>query len=135
MIRYVNKIEMVEAREISSAIVINKSGISLPQGVEFVTLDTAGLSAIEISDKISNKERVFTTKMVAFLPKRPEIGNKKLCFRITTVQNERFMIGTGVRPFPVIELSDAYPNVPSSKCGCTMTVTYTNIIPMLSVLV
>lgn len=135
MIRYVNKIEMIEAKHLSSSTIIKKTGIVIPEDVEFTPVETIGLSSIEISDTIKNKERIFTSKLQAFLPKILDIGNKKLCFRVTTVQKEVFVLGTSYRPFPIIELNDNYPNTPASKCGCTMTVTYTNTIPMLSVLV
>lgn len=134
MIKYVNRIEAIEASQLSSATVIKRTGIVLPEGADFTEMKIVGLASIEMSDKISNKQRIFTTKLVAFLPEKVEIANHKLCFRARTVQNEEFLIGTGSRPFPVVELSDSIPGSVSTKCGCTLTVTYTSTIPMLSIL-
>lgn len=134
MIRYVNKIEVTEAKYLSSATVIKKAGVMIPDGVSFTGIDMVGLASLDISDKINNKERIFSSKLVAFLPERIEIADRKLCFRITTVQNETFLMGTGARPFPVVELSETVPDSVGSRCGCTMTVTYTSTIPVLSIL-
>lgn len=123
---------MIESKHLVNSTIVNNSGIFLDIYRPFDELDTIGLSSVESSDKIDNKVRVYTSKLVSFLPERIKAGNKKLCFRVTTVSGERFLIGTDKAPYPVVTFNETYPNSPSAKCGCTMTVTYSNTIPMLS---
>lgn len=123
---------MIEAKHLVNSTIVNNSGIILEIYRPFGTLETIGLSSVESSDKIENKIRIHTSKLTALLPERITVGNKRLCFRVTSVSGEQFLIGTDKSPYPIVTFAETYPNSPSGKCGCTMTVTYSNIIPMLS---
>lgn len=122
---------MIEAKHLINSTILDNSSVLLEVYRPFESLDTIGLSAVESSDKIENKVRIYSSKLTALIPERLEIGNKKMCFRVTTVSGEQFLIGTDQRPFPIVTFSENYPNSVSTKCGCTMTVTYSNTIPML----
>lgn len=131
ILKHIKKVEIIETKHLTNSTIINDNSILLQIYRPFSILDTVGLSSVETSDKIENKVRIHTSKLTALLPERFEVGNKKLCFRVTTVSGERFLIGTDKRPFPIITFSENYPNSASIRCGSTMTVTYSNTIPML----
>lgn len=131
ILKHIKKVEIIETKHLTNSTIINDNSILLQIYRPFSILDTVGLSSVETSDKIENKVRIHTSKLTALLPERFEVGNKKLCFRVTTVSGERFLIGTDKRPFPIITFSENYPNSASTRCGSTMTVTYSNTIPML----
>lgn len=122
---------MIEAKHLINSTIVNNDSILLEVYRPFDLLEAIGLSTVETSDKIENKVRIHTSKLTALLPCKIEVGNKKLCFRVTTVSGERFLIGTDKKPYPVITFNENFPNSASSKCGCIMSVTYSNTIPML----
>lgn len=131
ILKHIKKVEIIEAKHMVNSTIINDNSILLQIYRPFSILDTVGLSSVETSEKIENKVRIHTSKLTALLPEGFEVGNKKLCFRVTTVSGERFLIGTDKRPFPIVTFSENYPNSISTRCGSTMTVTYSNTIPML----
>lgn len=131
ILKHIKKVELIEAKHLVNSAIINNNAILLQIYRPFSKLETVGLSSVEISDKIENKVRIYTSKLTALLPETFEVGNRKLCFRVTTVSGEQFLIGTDKRPFPVVTFSENYPNSTSARCGSTMTVTYSNTIPML----
>lgn len=131
ILKHIKKVEIIEAKHLVNSTIINDNSILLQIYRPFSILDTVGLSSVATSDKIENKVRIHTSKLTALLPEGFEVGNKKLCFRVTTVSGERFLIGTDKRPFPIVTFSENYPNSASTRCGSTMTVTYSNTIPML----
>ncbi len=131
ILKHIKKVEIIEAKHMVNSTIINDNSILLQIYRPFSILDTVGLSSVETSEKIENKVRIHTSKLTALLPEGFEVGNKKLCFRVTTVSGERFLIGTDKRPFPIVTFSENYPNSTSTRCGSTMTVTYSNTIPML----
>jgi hypothetical protein len=131
ILKHIKKVEIIEAKHLVNSTIINDNSILLQIYRPFSILDTVGLSSVETSEKIENKVRIHTSKLTVLLPEGFEVGNKKLCFRVTTVSGERFLIGTDKRPFPIVTFSENYPNSTSTRCGSTMTVTYSNTIPML----
>lgn len=131
ILKHIKKVEIIEAKHLVNSTIINDNSILLQIYRPFSILGTVGLSSVETSEKIENKVRIHTSKLTALLPEGFEVGNKKLCFRVTTVSGERFLIGTDKRPFPIVTFSENYPNSTSTRCGSTMTVTYSNTIPML----
>lgn len=131
VLKYIKKVEVIEAKHLVNSTIINNASVLLQFYRPFSVLNTVGLSSVETSDKIENKVRIHTCKLTALLPERFEVGNEKLCFRVTTVSGERFLIGTDKRPFPIVTFTENYPNSASTRCGSTMTVTYSNTIPML----
>lgn len=131
ILKHIKKVEIIEAKHMVNSTIINDNSILLQIYRPFSILDTVGLSSVETSEKIENKVRIHTSKLTALLSEGFEVGNKKLCFRVTTVSGERFLIGTDKRPFPIVTFSENYPSSTSTRCGSTMTVTYSNTIPML----
>lgn len=131
VLKQIKKVEMIEAKHLINSIIINDDSILLQMYRPFSVLDTVGLSSVETSEKIENKVRIHTSKLTALLPEGLKVGNKKLCFRVTTVSGQQYLIGTDKKPFPIVTFNENYPNSASTKCGSTMTVTYSNTIPML----
>ena len=131
VLKYIKRVEIIEAKHLVNSTIINNNSVLLQIYRPFSILGTVGLSSVETGEKIENKVRIHTYKLIALLPERFEVGNKKLCFRVTTVSGERFLIGTDKRPFPIVTFSENYPNSTSTRCGSIMTVTYSNTIPML----
>lgn len=131
VLKQIKKVEVIEAKHLVNSTIINDNSILLQVYRPFSVLNTVGLSSVEKSEKIENKVRIHTSKLTALLPEDFEVGNKKLCFRVTTVSGKQYLIGTDKRPFPIVTFNENYPNTASTKCGSTMTVTYSNTIPML----
>lgn len=125
-LKYINKIETIEAHQLASSIFIPGTGVFLESGLVFQRLDTVGLSLLDISDKIESKSRIITQKLTSYLPERFEVANRKYCFLITSVSGEQFLIGTGERPYPIVTFTDTTPDSTASKCAVTMVATYTN---------
>lgn len=132
LLKQIKKVEIIEAKHLTNSTIVGNSCIILEIYRPFDDLDTIGLSSVESSDKIESKARIYTSKLTALLAEKIKVGNRKLCFRVTTVSGEQFLIGTDKSPYPIITFTETYPNSPAAKCGCTMTVTYSNTIPMLS---
>lgn len=122
---------MIESKHLTNSTIVNNSGILFEIYRPFDELDTIGLSSVESSDKIVDKVRIYTSKLTTLLPQRINVGNRKLCFRVTTVSGEQFLIGTDKSPYPLVSFNENYPKSPSTQCGCTMTVTYSSVLPML----
>lgn len=126
-LKYINKIEAIEADLLNSSIFIPGTGVFLNDGLAFQKIETVGLSLFEVSDKIESKNRIITQKLTSHLPERFEVANRKLCFLITSVSGEQYLLGSNGRPYPLVTFTDAIPDSAASKCVVTMVATYVNI--------
>lgn len=122
---YINKVEMIDAGQLSSSTFF-KQGAKIPEDLPFVELCTVGLSNFDISDKVENKVRIFHHSLKSKLVERIEIGNRKLCFRLTAVDGSQYMIGTDSRPYPLVQQEDLHPSELSQSCVVTLDVNWKN---------
>ena len=134
LIQNIRKVECIEAYHLQHSDIIADRGIWLNVFQQFSPISTIGLSSVEISDKIENKQRIFTTKLTMFRKAKLLPGAKKLCFRVTTVTGSQFLIGCAAQPHPSIQNDENFPSADTGKSGVTVTVTLTSTIPMLSIL-
>lgn len=134
LIQNIKKVECIEAYHLQHSDIIADRGVWLNVFQQFSPISTVGLSSVEISDKIENKQRIFTTKLTMFCTTKLLPGAKKLCFRVTTVTGSRFLIGCADKPYPVIQNEETFPSAAGGKSGVTVTVTLTSLIPMLAIL-
>ncbi len=134
IINNIRKVECIEAYHLQHSDIIADRGVFLNVYQQFEKISTIGLSSVEISDKIENNQRVFTTKLTMTRCEKLLPGSKKYCFKVTTVTGSEFLIGSADKPYPVIENSESFPSSPGNKSGATVTVTYTSTIPMLAIL-
>lgn len=118
---------MIEATDLSSSIFIPGVGVYLGSSLTFQKLETIGLSSLEFTDKIENKNRIVSQKLTSSICKRFEVGNHKFCFLVTAVSGKQYIIGTKDRPYPLITFTDSRPDNAASKCAVTMLVTYSNL--------
>lgn len=134
-LKFINRVEMIEADKLSSSIFIQGVGVYLETGLSFQKLETVGLSSLEISDTIQNKNRLFSQKLTSYLSAGFDVANRKFCFLVTAISGEQYLIGTSSRPYPMVTFTDSRPDSVSSKCAVTMLVTYSNtsFCPILGV--
>lgn len=97
-------------------------------------LCTVGLSSMEVSDKIENKVRMYTTKLTCHLREECQVGNRKLIILAATVQGKEFLVGTSGRPYPIVTQKTTMPDTPSGVSDTVMTVTFTSTHPALTVI-
>lgn len=132
MIKYINKVEMIDAGHLVASSFFSK-GVKLEDELDFVPLCIVGLATFEISEKVESKERVFHHSLKAKLPERIEVGNRKLCFRLTAVDGTKYMVGSGVRPFPMVNQMDSHPSETTSSCAVMLEISWksTGYYPVL----
>lgn len=134
LIQNIRKVECIEAYHLQHSDIIADRGVWLNVYQQLNPISTIGLSSVEISDKIENKQRVFTTKLTMFRTEKLLTGSKKFCFKVTTITGSQFLIGCADKPYPVIQNEESFSSAASGKSGVTVTVTLTSTIPMLSIL-
>lgn len=134
VISNINRISFIEARRLRNITVIPGRGVMMNYWRDFAELPLVNLASMEISSKVENKSRLFTTLIKALLSEHFDIANRKLAYLVTTVLGDRYLVGTDESPFPVSNTTDTFPDKASDTSGCTLSVEYTDSIGLLPVL-
>ena len=130
----IHKVEFIEARFLKDIVVVPGKGVFLQVYRNFQKMDSVGLSAVTVATKVTKKNTIHSVNLKVLLRSSFEVGNRHLCYRLTTVMGEQYLLGTNVAPFPITTTSDNYPSVVTDKSGTTLTVTYSNIVGLLPIL-
>lgn len=130
----IKMIELCSASSMQGTEQIFNRSIYLKGSVRFEKVEIIGLASVEVTDKIENKQRVYTTKLVFKTRHDQGFHKERSCYRLTSVTGKQYILGTKERPYPLFNSTDIIPNSPEDKTGCTCTVTYTNLFSLLSVL-
>ncbi|MBR2607139.1 MAG: hypothetical protein IKC70_04340 [Bacteroidaceae bacterium] len=130
----IHKVEFIEARFLKDIVVVPGKGVFLQVYRNFQKMDSVGLSAVTVATKVTKKNTIHSVNLKVLLRSSFEVGNRHLCYRLTTVMGEQYLLGTNVAPFPITTTSDNYPSVVTDKSGTTLTVTYSNLVGLLPIL-
>lgn len=130
----IKKIERCPVVALADTELIFDQGILLKGYNDFEKVDIIGLASVEVTDKVENKQRVYTTKLVFKTSSALEQDTDKYCYRLTSVYGTQFLLGTKERPYTLYNSVEIRPDSPTDKTGCTCTVTYTNQFSFLSIL-
>lgn len=132
LIRYINKVEVIDAEYLASSTFFSK-GVKLDDALTFVPLCMIGLATFEISEKVESKNRLFHHSLKAKLSERIDVGNRKLCFRLTAVDGTQYMMGSDSRPYPLVFQDESHPSDAGQSCAVILDVTWksTGFYPVL----
>lgn len=133
-LRNITKVEVIESRWLANIFIMDNNKVMLKYWRNFTLLSSVGLSSVEVTDKIENKNRIYTVKLQAFLTSIFEVQNRKLSFRVTTVSGEQYLIGANVHPYAVVTITDKFPSSVTEKGGCLLNVEYSNTFAMLLII-
>lgn len=134
ILKNIYKVEFIESRFLKDITVVPGKGVFLNMWRNFQLMDTVGLSSATSTSKIVKKNTIYNIKMSAFLKEQFLLTNKHLCYRLTTVMGEKYLLGTERAPYPITTTSDNFPSVVTEKSGTTLTVEYSNTLGLLPIL-
>lgn len=128
------KVEFIEARFLKDITVVPGKGVFLNMWRNFQSLDTVGLSSATSTSKVVKKNTIYNIKMTALLKTQFLVENRHLCYRLTTVTGDKYLLGTERSPYPITTTHDNFPSVVTEKSGTTLTVEYSNTYGLLPIL-
>lgn len=130
----INKVEFIETRYLNNMVLLSNREVSLQYWRNFSELCLVGLASADVSQTVDNGSRLTTVKMTAHIIGDFSVDNRRLAWRITTVEGEQFLIGTTEQPFPVVSVADDFPDKATERSGKTITVSWQTALDLLKIL-
>lgn len=127
----IKKVERTSANELLSMVVIPGYKAFTPTYVVWTEIPMIKTAEMQVQDKIENKQRIFTTNIKLLTTELLNIESAEVAFKVTTVDDKSFIIGSSQSPYPVLTNSMEFPKEYASKSGNTITISYTALYPPL----
>lgn len=134
LLHNINKLSFIESRRMKNITVVPGSGVMLNYWLDFHPLPLVGLARCEVSSKVVDKSKLFTTTLTAHLSEHFDVRGRHLSFLASCVNGDRFLIGINEAPYPVANTSDIMPDKETDRSGCSLSVEYTDTLGILPVL-
>lgn len=128
---HVIKLESVPVENLSGLKPLSLHSCSVPSSVKFTEINIIDLVDVKMDDAIENKEKVYTSVVSFQTPDKIPSSGGHLAFRLTTIDGNRFLLGTSQRPYPIIKESNPFPGKVGDSTMKTVTVTWKSTSPLL----
>jgi len=133
MNRYIKKVEWCDARHLYLAVPLTDNiHVYCVDYMPYEELPIVGLASLEVSDAVNEGLRIWTSKLTATLPERPDVPNTAISLRLTATDGTVYLMGFGKRPHPKITVSDMHPSNASGLCACCFQAELKGPIPTLT---
>lgn len=89
---------------------------------------------LEITDKLEDGVRLYTHKLTLRLPDDDLDTSVPYAYLVTDLESNKYLIGVGDRPYPIINMSDIHPDSLGSSTFIEATIqwTYTRKAPKIA---
>lgn len=137
MAQLLNNIVKVEyilsPRHMRNLVLLDDHRVVLQYYRPFHALCLDGMAQVEVSEAVDDGYRLTTVRLTAHTTEDWHVDNRRLCWRVTTVDGRQFLIGLDEQPWPVVTVADAYPDKATERSGKTITVTWTTPLGLLHI--
>lgn len=121
---YITELYACPARLLDE-VMITPDGMAafVPDYVRWTRIGLSGIARMEVTDSAENGVRRFTTTLQAVVDERPAPMREPQAFLAVGAEGRAYLVGSGVRPMPLVTVQDIHPDRTSERAACTLTVT------------
>lgn len=122
---YITELYACPARLLDE-VMITPDGMAafVPDYVRWTRIGLSGIARMEVTDSAENGVRRFTTTLQAVVDERPAPVREPQAFLAAVgAEGRAYLVGSGVRPMPLVTVQDIHPDRTSERAACTLTIT------------
>lgn len=121
---YITELYACPARLLDE-VMITPDGMAafVPDYVRWTRIGLSGIARMEVTDSAENGVRRFTTTLQAVVDERPAPVRDPQAFLAVGAEGRAYLVGSGVRPMPLVTVQDIHPDRTSERAACTLTIT------------
>lgn len=121
---YITELYACPARLLDE-VMITPDGMAafVPDYVRWTRIGLSGIARMEVTDSAENGVRRFTTTLQAVVDERPAPVREPQAFLAVSAEGRAYLVGSGVRPMPLVTVQDIHPDRTSERAACTLTIT------------
>ena len=121
---YITELYACPARLLDE-VMITPDGMAafVPDYVRWTRIGLSGIARMEVTYSAENGVRRFTTTLQAVVDERPAPVREPQAFLAVGAEGRAYLVGSGVRPMPLVTVQDILLDRTSERAACTLTIT------------
>ena len=130
---FITKVQRVPVSELPFETLTCNKTFSIPGSEKWPKVKCQRPAKLEITDKLEDGVRLYTHKLTLRLPDDLDTS-VPYAYLVTDLESNKYLIGVGDRPYPIINMSDIHPDSLGSSTFIEATIqwTYTRKAPKIA---
>ena len=130
---FITKVQRIPVSELAFETLTCNKTFSIPGSDKWPKVKCQKPAKLEITDKLEDGVRLYTHKLTLRLPDDDLDTSVSYAYLVTDLESNKYLIGVGDRPYPIINMSDIHPDSLGSSTFIEATIqwTYTRKAPKI----
>lgn len=130
---FITKVQRIPVSELPFETLTCNKTFSIPGSDKWPKVKCQKPAKLEITDKLEDGVRLYTHKLTLRLPDDLDTS-VPYAYLVTDLESNKYLIGVGDRPYPIINMSDIHPDSLGSSTFIEATIqwTYTRKAPKIA---
>lgn len=107
---FITKVQRVPVSELPFETLACNKTFSIPGSDKWPKVKCQKPAKLEITDKLEDGVRLYTHKLTLRLPDDDLDTSVPYAYLVTDLESNKYLIGVGDRPYPIINMSDIHPD-------------------------
>lgn len=135
ILKTIKKISIIDVHQLESVATFISNAAIVSDISKFSELPIVGMGECLESVKPQDRQLISTATLTFNLPSRFSTRNRAYAFLFETLDKKLYIIGSDRHPFCKITTEDVFPGKPTDKSVCKVTVEYTSLYGVRTVLI
>lgn len=122
------KISVVPSHQLIGYSRISDSEASYNEDTFFSALEIKQPAQLTITDKIEDKQRIYTSKLTFKICKKWIRNAHHISFLVESMSGQKYLIGTDTHPYPIITQQEIHPDNYKDNQLTEVNVTYNSVL-------
>ncbi|MCH3994133.1 MAG: hypothetical protein LKE54_03610 [Prevotella sp.] len=121
---HIVKIEETKAQNLIDVEILGEHLCHFKTIVNFTEINKFGLAEVTEEDSRENNQRIWTTTIKYNTKNKKSSSERRMAYRLTTIDGTQFLVGTYDRPYTITKNSNPFPGKPTETTLRSVTITW-----------
>lgn len=135
ILKNIKKISIIDVHQLESVATFVSNVALISDLSKFSELPIEGMGKCLESVKHQDRQLISTVTLTFDLPSRFSTRNRAYAFLFETLDKKLYIIGSDRHPFCKVSTENVFPDKPTDKSVCKVTVEYTSLDGVKSVII
>lgn len=128
-VRIITKVERTLCSNLPLSPMLGNYIVKLPENLQWEEITCREHASLSTTEKVDDKVPIYNATLKFYTCQELQ-DHRNYAYRLKLVDGSQLLLGTSVRPFPVMTVQDSLPEKPSDNSWMEVTVTWSCIRPI-----
>lgn len=128
-VRIITKVERTLCSNLKGMLRLGENSVKLPDNIQWKEVTCREYASLSTAEKMDDKVPIYNATLKFYTCQELQ-DHRNYAYRLKLVDGTQLLLGTSVRPFPVMTVQDSLPEKPSDNSWMEVMVTWSWIRPI-----